>query len=99
MAQYKVGNKYLNEDEYEMHAFGVWSFWLFVCGAFIVGFIIQHYVPDDWSKILRYAVVIGTGILAGIALSTLALYVRLLFFMGIFASAVSGIFYWVWTVV
>jgi hypothetical protein len=99
MAQYKVGNKYLNEDEYEMHAFGVWSFWLFVCGAFIVGFIIQHYVPDDWSKILRYAVVIGTGILAGIVLSALAVYVRFAVLMGLFLSVVLGILYWIWMMI
>lgn len=99
MAQYKVGNKYLNDDEYALHAFEVWSFWLFVIGAFIAGAFTLDHLPEDWSKELRYAIVIGAGAAAGFALGAMALYIRLIFFIGIFLAGVSGALYWVWTIV
>lgn len=99
MAQYKIGNKYLNEDEYTVHAFEVWSFWLFIIGAFIAGAFALDHIPNEWSKEFRYAVVIATGATAGIALGAMALYIRLMFFIGVFLAGVSGALYWVWTIV
>lgn len=99
MAQYKVGNKYLDDEEYVVHAFEVWSFWLFVLGAFIAGAMTLEHIPADWAKELRYGVVIASGGAAGFALSSMALYIRWLFFVGVFLACVSGALYWVWTIV
>lgn len=99
MAQHKVGNKYLNDDEYAVHALEVWSFWLFIVGAFITGAFALDHLPQDWSKGLRYVAVLASGALAGVVLGALALYIRLIFFIGISLTGVSGALYLVWTVV
>lgn len=99
MAQHKVGDKYLNDEEYALHTFEVWSFWLFVLGAVIVGTIALNHVPSDWSKELRYGVVIGSGCIAGYMLGAWALYIRMMVYVSMGLGTIGGILYWIWTIV
>ena len=99
MAQYKVGNKYLNDDEFEAHSLEIWGFWLFVISALITGMFVKQHIPDDWSKELRYGVLIISCGLAGYIMARLAPYIRTAFFIGIFLAMVGGALYWAWTIV
>lgn len=97
MAQYKVGNKLLDEGEYEGEIIMIWGFWLFVIGALIAGMYVHSMLPAEWSKEWRFASVIAGGAFSGGVLAYFAPYVRAAFFMGLFALTVSGALYWVWT--
>lgn len=97
MAQYKLGNRFLDEAEYEGEVIMIWGFWLFVMGALIAGSYLHSILPEDWSKEMRFAgVVIGSGVSGGI-LAYLAPYIRVAFFIGMFAAVISGALYWVWS--
>lgn len=98
MAYYKVGHKILDEQEYEQHANEVWSFWLFIFGAFIIGWAVLQQLPADWSKELRYGLVLVSGLGAGVLLGKLAFIVRTIFFISIFIVLLAFGLQWLWVV-
>lgn len=97
MAQYRVGNRFLDEDEYEGEIIMIWGFWLFVIGAVGAGMYIHSMLSAEWSKEWRFAGVVAGSVFSGGILAYFAPYVRAAFFMGVFAFTVSGTLYWVWT--
>tara|TARA_B100000780_G_scaffold278926_1_gene254425 strand:+ start:1665 stop:1964 length:300 start_codon:yes stop_codon:yes gene_type:complete len=99
MAYYKVGHKILNEQEYEQQTNEVWSFWLFILGAFIIGGAVLQQLPTDWSKELRYGLVLISGFGAGLLLGRLASIVRTIFFISIFIVLLAFGLQWLWVVV
>ena len=53
MAYRRVGNDFMDEEEYEFHAIGVWSFWVFIAAALFTGYNLQEFIPDEWPKWAR----------------------------------------------
>jgi len=99
MAQHKVGNKYLDDDEFEAHSLEILGFWLFVITALITGMMMKQHIPDDWSKEMRYGVLLISSGLAGYIMAWLAPYIRTAFFIGVFIVMLSSALYWAWTIV
>jgi len=97
MAQHKVGNRILDEEEYAIESVSIWAFYLFIIGALIGGAFMLDTIPEDWQKELRYAAVVAGGIGAGGLLGALAVHIRHLFYIGLFLGGVSGVLYWTWT--
>ena len=67
MAYRRVGNDFMDEEEYEFHAIGVWSFWVFIAAALFTGYNIQEFIPDEWPKWARFASTIIPAVIVGTA--------------------------------
>jgi tetrahydromethanopterin S-methyltransferase subunit D len=65
MALRRVGNDFMEEEEYEVHAIGVWSFWIFIIAAGLTGYNLQEFIPDEWPKWARFTSTIVPSILVG----------------------------------
>ena len=52
MAHYKVGKRYLDDEEYDAHVIEIWGVFLFLIGAFVTGCTMNDIVPETWDKIL-----------------------------------------------
>ncbi|MBI1302069.1 MAG: hypothetical protein GC137_10530 [Alphaproteobacteria bacterium] len=99
MAQHKIGNRYLDDEEYELEAISMWGFWLFIIGAIIGGAYMRDIMPAEWPKEIRYAVMTGSAISVGGFLAYLSPYIRTLFYVALGLSAISGALYYAWTIV
>lgn len=99
MAHHKVGNRYLNDKEYDEHVLELWGLFLFLAGAFITGYFMNGAIPEDWAKMWRFLLIVLPAVIAGFALSFLAAYVRTVVYIGLFCGALAGIAYWVWGIV
>ena len=47
MAEYKVSNQYLSEEEYRRHCHGNWIFIMFGVGALIAGLFVNNIMPSE----------------------------------------------------
>ena len=99
MAHYKVGKKYLSDDEYEVHLDETWGGILFVISAVLVGVLMHNITPDDWEKYIRFALIMVPAIVAGLILNYLAPFIRVFAYSAVFAGIVSLIVYGVWTAI
>ena len=99
MAQHKVGNRIFEEEEYELETISTWAFYLFVIGAIVSGLFMRDVMSDDWSKELRYFLLISVSIASGTLLGYLSVYIRQLFYMLLFVGAMSGVLYYAWTII
>jgi hypothetical protein len=96
MAFRRVGNDFMDEEEYEVHAIGVWSFWVFIIAACLTGYNLQEYIPDEWPKWARFSSTIVPSIIVGGILGALGLFIRVAVFAGLFIGAICIAGYWVW---
>lgn len=96
MAYRRVGDDYMDEEEYEVHAIGVWSFWIFIIAAAFTGYNLQDYIPDEWPKWARFAATVVPAILVGGILGALGIFIRVAFFFCLVWGGVGLIGYWVW---
>lgn len=62
MAQYKIGNCYLTEEEYDAQSLAVWRFMLFVIGAVAAGTLLHGVYPEELSKLWRFVVSVGAAV-------------------------------------
>jgi len=46
MAFRRVGDDFMDEEEYEVHAIGVWRSWVFILAAGFTGYNLQEFIPD-----------------------------------------------------
>lgn len=99
MAQHKVGNKILSDEEFEVHAYEIWGFWLFVIGAIVTGMAVLEYMPEDWSKNVRYTALIASCGTVGFILAKLAPFIRQMFYVGIALGILAFILDWAWKLV
>ncbi len=99
MAQHKIGNRYLDDEKYELEAISMWGFWLFVIGACLTAAYMRGIMPAEWTKEIRYAFMIGSAISVGGFLAYLSPYIRMLFYVALGMSAISGTLYFAWTIV
>lgn len=99
MALYKVGNRYLSEEEYREYCESNWILGLFVAGTVISFLALNLWLPEEWPKYLRFVVVTALSVLSGCILGAFALYICRVVFLaaGVGLLAVAG--YWAWLAV
>jgi hypothetical protein len=75
MARYRVGDKYLSEQEYEDHIDGNWAFWLFIIGAIGGGYSanygLSHFGINGLEKWQLFSIIVSASIVSGYLLSKL----------------------------
>ena len=96
MAFRRVGEDFMDEEEYEVHTISVWSFWIFIIAAGFTGYNLQEFIPDEWPKWARFASTILPSILVGGILGALSIFIRVLFFAGIFFGILALLGQWIW---
>ena len=96
MAYRRVGNDFMDEEEYELHAIGVWSFWVFIAAAFVTGYNLQEFIPDEWPKWARFASTIIPAVIVGGILGALGIFIRIAFFFALTWGVIGLVLYWIW---
>jgi len=96
MAQYRVDKRILSSEEYEEERTGLWALGLFIIGAFIVGHQIYQVIPQEWDKVLRFALILSAAIAGGVIPALFAGHVRILFFWSLAFGIVGSMAYWLW---
>ncbi|EGQ9275332.1 MULTISPECIES: hypothetical protein [Vibrio] len=90
MARYKVGDKYLSEDEYEQHVSGNWKLGLFLIGAIVTGYFVNVWLSGfELAKGVRFTLVLIAAIPSGYLASKLSNFARVAF-----GLAILGIVGW-----
>lgn len=84
MARYRIGNKYLSQEEYDAE-----MDWKWICGLFLVGsvltgwFVNTHLVSPEWHKVIRFFVTTIPAVAVGVLLVKLRHYIQILIGLGI----------------
>lgn len=78
--RYRVGNRFLSEEEYQQEVASQWAGFLFLGGCIAMGMLLHNAMPDSWPKFIRFMVIIIGGGAAGFVLAHFARYIRELFF-------------------
>ena len=99
MAQIKVGKKILSEEEHDQYINDAVGGFLFLVGALIAGYFLNSIIPDDWSKYIRFSLVLFPALLVGYVLNYFAPIIRSIAVIAFVALLISGVAYWVWTIV
>ncbi|HFS8459651.1 hypothetical protein GWZ74_04705 [Vibrio cholerae] len=99
MARYRVGDKYLSENEYKEHVSSNWEFGLFIIGAVITGIVMNKWLVElGLIKEIRFALVIVTAIISGYFTSKLSNIVRFIVGLSIIGFVLWAIFSFIWDV-
>ncbi|MCS2164035.1 hypothetical protein [Scandinavium manionii] len=70
MARYRVGNRYLSQEEFDAEQDWKWMVGLFLVGAVITGYLIHLYVVNPaWHDAIRFIVTVTPSIAAGYLLA------------------------------
>jgi hypothetical protein len=96
MAHYRVGDRILSQEEYEEDGVHKWALLLFIIGALLAGSAMNSFLSEDWSKYIRFPVVILTGGFAGAVVAYFARPIRNLAGWAILLAILGGIGYGVW---
>lgn len=99
MAHYKVGDRILSQEEYEEDGVHKWALALFIIGALLAGAAVNSFLPDDWSKYIRFPAIILAGGFAGAVVAYFAHSIRNLATWVIFLVILGGIGYGIWTLI
>lgn len=89
MARYRVGNKYLSEEEYAEHRDENWIAALFLIGGIISGFLVHRGLSGFAPKWLLFTAVCVAGVTGGGLLAAIRKWVQA--FLG-FAFAILALF-------
>lgn len=66
MAQYRVGDRLLSQEEYNEDLIFKWKLVLFSLGLFVAWYAVQQFVPIDWDKWIRFTLIaVGGSIIGG----------------------------------
>ncbi len=76
MARYRVGNRYLSEEEHAQHIRETWQGLCFMGGALLAGVAIYQIIPQEWEKWLRTTLIVLAAGLTGTLLGYFAHIVR-----------------------
>lgn len=96
MAQYKVGERILSQEEYNEDKIQKWGLFLFIIGAVLCGVAVHASIPADWSKIIKFALIIVSGMAGGSVLAYFAKQIEALVGWGIFFGLLVGAGCFVW---
>ncbi len=80
MAQYRVDNRILSEEEYKDERTHLWAAALFVPGALIVGHQAHEVLPHEWSRAFRFFLIILASVIGGGVPALLAGHIRPCFY-------------------
>lgn len=79
MARYRVGDRYLSQEEYDAEMDWKWVCGLFLIGTILTGWLVHtHLVSPDWHKAIRAIVTTVPALAIGMALVKLRNYIRIL---------------------
>jgi hypothetical protein len=82
MARYRIGDKYLSEQEYENHIDGNWAIWLFIIGAIGGGYSVyyglSHFGISSLEKWQMFSIIVSISIVSGYLLSKLRNLIQIL---------------------
>lgn len=82
MARYRIGKKYLSQEEYNEVTDGYWALGLFFVGAILTGWLVHsHLVSPDWHKAIRFLFTTVPAIAIGLILVKLRAYIRRILFV------------------
>ncbi|HDM8037872.1 TPA: hypothetical protein P0E05_000925 [Vibrio fluvialis] len=99
MARYRVGDKYLSENEYEEHVSSNWKLGLFIIGAVITGIVMNKWLIEfSLIKEVRFGLVIVTALISGYLISKLSHIIRFIVGLSIVGFVLWVIFSFVWDV-
>lgn len=99
MAQYRIDKRILSAEEYEEERIGLWALGLFVLGAFIVGHQIYQVIPQEWDKVVRFALILSAAIAGGTIPALFAGHIRIVFIWLLALGIVLATGYWLWGVI
>lgn len=79
MARYRIGNKYLSQDEYDAEMDWKWMCGFFLAGAVITGWLVHTYlVNPHWHQAIRFFVTTVPAVLVGWLLVKIRYYIMML---------------------
>lgn len=96
MAHYKVGDKLFSQEEYDEDILHRWAFALFIIGALLVGSIVMTWLPVEWSKYVRFPIVVLAGSIMGGVAAYFSQFIRKLTGWIVVLAVFGGIGYGVW---
>ncbi|MEH3567951.1 hypothetical protein POV99_21160 [Enterobacter kobei] len=95
MARYRIGNRFLSQEEYDAEMDWKWVCGLFLAGAIITGYLVNHYaVNTEWHQAIRFFVTTLPAIGVGAILVKLRFYIRIFISLAIiilFVAMIIGI--------
>lgn len=72
MAQYKVGDRILSQEEYDEDKIQKWGFALFIIGAVLCGIAAHASIPAEWAKVVKFGLILLSGMIGGTILAYFA---------------------------
>lgn len=95
MARYRIGDRFLSQEEYDAEMDWRWVCGLFLVGAVLTGWLVHAYVVSpEWYKSIRFIVTTVPALAAGVLFVKLRHYIQLLISIAILlliAAVVIGI--------
>jgi hypothetical protein len=95
MARFRLGNRYLSQQEYDAEMDWKWVWGLFLVGSVLTGCLVHAYlVNPDWHKAIRFIVTTVPALAAGVVLVKLRHYIQILLGLAVIlliAGVVIGI--------
>lgn len=98
MARYRIGNRFLSQEEYDAEMDWRWVCGLFLIGAIGTGTLVHSYfVNPEWHKLIRFLVTVIPAIAIGVLLVRLRYFIMvlvglliLLFVVALIVSIISS---------
>jgi hypothetical protein len=98
MARYRIGNRFLSQEEYDAEMDWRWVCGLFLIGAIGTGILVHSYfVNPEWHKLIRFLVTVIPSIAIGFLLVRLRYFIMvlvglliLLFVVSLIVSIISS---------
>lgn len=79
MARYRLGNRYLSQQEYDAEIDWKWVWGLFLFGSVLTGWLVHAYlVNPDWHKAIRFIVTTVPAMAVGVVFVKLRHYIQIL---------------------
>lgn len=79
MARYRIGNRFLSQEEYDSEMDWRWVCGLFLIGAIGTGMLVHAYVVSpEWHKVIRFLVTVIPSIAIGVLLVRLRRFIMVL---------------------
>lgn len=79
MARYRIGDRYLSQEEYDAEMDWKWVCGLFLVGSVLTGWLVHTYlVSPDWHKAIRFIVTTVPALAVGVLLVKVRHYIQIL---------------------
>lgn len=98
MARYRIGDKFLSEEEYNEEIDFKWQFFLFIGGAFFGGVLANELLEMIESpKIIRFLCSIVSGFFVGYVLAKFVKIIQAIFYISCFMAIVGVLLSLIWS--